>query len=170
MAGPKAWGEDALQRKEAEMEKDMTEVEKAKEAYEQASRAFRDIERAQTEAESVARQEVRRRFAERLEAARKLLIARKIVLDDAKIAAASHPWEGKKVWRKDHVGWLGRTVVTIYGVVQIRVRETKFPANTTDYRMPNLGEPFVRLLTKDGKPGLKFETMREWKLAEEGDE
>jgi hypothetical protein len=150
------------------MEKDVTAVEMAREAYEQAYRAFRDIEREQTEAESLARQEVRRRFAERLEAARKMFVARKTAFEDAKITAAAHPWEGKKVWRDDHVGWAGRTVVRIYGVVQIRVREMQFPANAK-YLLPQLGEPFVRLLTKDGKPGLRFETMREWKLVEEGE-
>jgi hypothetical protein len=64
--------------------------------------------------------------------------------------AASHPWEGKKVWRKK---WSHSSKE--FGVVEVRRLDTKFAEHTPDWRMPGMGKPFVRGLLKSGRPALK---------------
>lgn len=58
------------------------------------------------------------------------------------------------------------------GRYELRTADTEFPANTGSYRLPNIGQVFIRILKKDGSPGLKFESLRagsDWRL-EEGSE
>lgn len=90
-------------------------------------------------------------------------------------ATTTHPWEGKKVVRVTHEPvsrWSSKTrEVRLYGVVEIRRTDTKFPANQR-WGLPDLGDPFVRLLKKDGTPSLKLDRWNwrvtdQWKLAEE---
>jgi hypothetical protein len=45
------------------------------------------------------------------------------------------------------------------GRVEIRTRETQFPANASDYSLPSIGSLFLRINKKDGTPSLLFERM-----------
>jgi hypothetical protein len=48
---------------------------------------------------------------------------------------------------------------TVTGIVEVVTRDTVFPDNTASYSRPPLAAFIVRLLTKDGTPGKKFETL-----------
>ena len=78
--------------------------------------------------------------------------------------------------QKTHKKWYGygyrSTPSTIYGVLEVVTRETKFPDNTSSWGRPNPGSFIIRLCNKDGKPGKKFVKWTEyeanlWKPAEE---
>ena len=94
----------------------------------------------------------------------------------AEDVSPDHPWTGKRVFtmrRPRGMGW--RThygdPVRIEGIVETYRSTTAMPSNTTSYRLPRIGEGFVRLLKADGSSGLKFERLDgNWKLAEEADE
>lgn len=82
----------------------------------------------------------------------------------------THPWQGKRVFRTERVySYFGRkhTEVRIEGIVEIFTRTTELSAGTRYYRY-HPGDPIVRLLKKDGKPGKKTEHLGvNWKLVEE---
>lgn len=95
----------------------------------------------------------------------------KAELAEARSAIASHPHEGKRVSTKRNVGtsYMPR-YETIYGVVEVFRVGTEFPANLSHYSIPKVGEAFVRLLKKDGKPGKAIDTrLRGWKLEDGSD-
>ena len=90
---------------------------------------------------------------------------------DAISSGATHEWEGKKVQRLERIrkgsaAW-NRTYedVTVYGVVEVRRNGTKFADNSASWRLPVLGQAFVRYLKKDGTPGLKIDDRRVGTLA-----
>lgn len=84
---------------------------------------------------------------------------------DAISSNASHEWEGKKVQRVERMrkgGAFNRTYedVTIYGIVEVRRNGTRFADNAAKWRLPSLGQAFVRYLKQDGTPGLKIDDRR----------
>ncbi len=46
------------------------------------------------------------------------------------------------------------------GIFEVCTPETEFARNVCSYRRPKPGEVFIRVLKKDGTPGLAFETSR----------
>lgn len=87
-------------------------------------------------------------------------------------AEASHPFEGRKVTRVKP-GWRSKGEVE-FGVVEVRKSATEL-GEAASYRIPALGSAFIRLLKKDGSPGLRFERYqgpdneppRGWALVED---
>jgi hypothetical protein len=91
-------------------------------------------------------------------------------------AIVGHPHEGKKVYKTVAAGRMGRRTEIVFGLIETRRAGTDLPANRGNWSLPNMGTSFVRLLKKDGKPGLNVETafggdpLHEnagWKLVEE---
>lgn len=117
-----------------------------------AMRALARVDAEQREARSAAEKAVIVEFQPRLDAARTAAREADGAYKDFMSDNASDPNEGKTVTRKE--GW---KKTTIRGRVEIRRRATVFPANAGAYRLPEIGQPFVRLLKGDGTPGLKFE-------------
>jgi hypothetical protein len=91
-------------------------------------------------------------------------------------AIVGHPHEGKKVYKTIRAGRMGKREEVVFGLIETRRADTNLPANRGNWSLPNMGTSFVRLLKKDGKPGLNVETafagdpLHEntgWKLVEE---
>lgn len=104
--------------------------------------------------------------AELSEAANGVRAARQ-TLNSAKEQLPDHPWTGKRVFHlvsRGHV-WQKLQPDRVEGIVETRRAGTSFPANAAYYSIPATGEGFVRLLKKDGTPGVKFDRIRGWKLA-----
>ena len=89
----------------------------------------------------------------------------------ARDALPKHEWTGQPIGRS----WGGSKVETrrIAGMVEMCRTDTEFPSGQR-WRLPTTGQPFVRLLKKNGEPGMKFERLveydgtisKEWKLVE----
>jgi hypothetical protein len=93
-------------------------------------------------------------------------------IEDAKLESR-HKWEGKKVVlrTKRYERFTGRVlgVDETFGVVETRTHETVIPERIS-YRV-KIGEPFVRLLKKDGTIGKAIDnrmcgSFDEWQLVE----
>jgi len=98
----------------------------------------------------------------------------KRALTAAKDATPDHPWTGKRVFREETIRHRWSTTVArvdrFEGIVETFRSTTSTPANMSAWGRPEIGTPIVRLLKKDGSPGVKFEIMREhkaWKLVDE---
>ena len=144
-------------------------------AANEAAAKLRAIESERGKAGSVARCVAETQFDDAVAVAR----AEKIAADNAVVAhieaEASHPWEGKKVFRDVSVWrglWPSKAISKREeGVVEIVRRSSQFPANMR-YSQPRIGQAVVRLLKKDGSPSLRcFESWGgqihpNWKLAE----
>lgn len=153
----------------------MTEQE-LKAAADKARDEFNAIKSERDAAFREAKREVENRivaeYAERYKAARDAKYAAENTLREHINATASHEWEGRKVVRTSErykSVWATRTTTVVeYGVVEVARSNTQFPANLRAWGLPKLGKPFVRLLKKDGKLGLKFESFTDdWQLAED---
>lgn len=149
----------------------MTE-EEARARLEQARRAHRDL--------------VGRRALE-IEGARKAVLERYRVAEEDCLVAVSdgekalndvldqrpaHEWEGRRVFRMRARGrsWERLLPQRIEGVVETVRSDAKFADNLSRYSCPSVGAVIVRLLKKDGSPGLKFEpfgTWLKWELADD---
>jgi len=77
----------------------------------------------------------------------------------AKEAAATHEWVGKKVVRTEvkYKRWGPDEKTQVYGIVEIVGPSN--PWSGRAYSAVSAGDPVVRLLKKDGKPGLKHERL-----------
>lgn len=108
-----------------------------------------------------------------LRAARRVLAAARAVLRDLKDQTPDHPWTGKRVFKMVNQGrtWDRLPQKRVEAIVETARSTTEYPGNAARYSLPTVGDPFARLLNKDGKPGLRFDGMRGnhhgWKLAEE---
>ena len=77
---------------------------------------------------------------------------------------ASHPWEGKRVWRKNHSG------KRLEGVVEVVRRGVTLPENVSQYNRPAIGTVIIRKIKKDGSPSRAYhpyENVRWWSLVED---
>lgn len=75
-----------------------------------------------------------------------------------------HEFEGKKMVRSTYVRgrYLSRLVETpIYGIFETVTSKSVFAANTPSWRKPDVGSHIVRLIKKDGQPGIKWEVFNE---------
>ena len=150
-------------------------IEQLQLAANEADKKLRGIERARNEAGAVARCAAEAQFNDTIAAAR----AEKLAADNAVVAhieaEASHPWEGKKVFREVGVGYRFRSGISHTkreeGIVEVVRRSSQFPANMR-YSRPRIGVVIVRQVKKDGTASLKFcghgaKTLNaEWRLAE----
>ncbi len=111
--------------------------------------------------------EVRRRFFDPIRDAQNALAtatsAREVAQSEA---APDHEWTGKRVFKmedtvlKSSFGWQKIGEKRVEGVVEMMRPGVTWPQK---YRIPDVGEPFVRLLKKDGKPGVKCEHFMSWR-------
>lgn len=144
----------------------LTEGE-AKAQLDAADRAVALVEKAMRDEVAAARVEIEARHRETVDAARAVRRAAAERLRIAKDAVPDHPWTGKIVTKTTSEGptW-SRRVKVLIGVVETVRSDTVFP-NNVRYRRPRVGDPLVRLLGKNGKPGLRFDDMRwGWSLAD----
>lgn len=144
---------------------------------EATSQKYDLVKRFESEIDA-AKAAIRLRYQPEADALDKAIADAKRHLDEIKEQAPRHKWEWRKVERKEKIYQRFSSAVlrteTVYGIVETRTRETKFADNLSSYRLPEIGVAFVRLLKKDGKPGLKFESINHgwdshtrWKLSEE---
>ena len=113
-----------------------------------------------------AKKAVDERFVDALLAAKQEVLTAKRAKEDAAVASASHPWIGKRVvrkvakysrgtsWRSTFLGYENE-----YGIVKIWDRRAETGGKT--WGLPKPGDPYVRLLKKDGTEGKKFSELRE---------
>lgn len=57
--------------------------------------------------------------------------------------------------------WTKEESINSVAVVEQRTEDTKFAANK-QWGLPGVGEKFLRVLNKDGKPGLRFAGLTAW--------
>jgi hypothetical protein len=58
-------------------------------------------------------------------------------------------------WERDR-----KKIALRRGVLEVRTSETVLPANVGSWRLPVIGEVFIRILKKDGSPGMAVESYR----------
>ena len=92
-------------------------------------------------------------------------------LDDLKIMESNRDNRigmkvSKKV-RKDRSLWSrSEAMETIYGIMEVRSPETRFPDNMR--YLPSMGSKFVRLMKKDGTVGMRIdERFTNWTVVED---
>jgi hypothetical protein len=103
------------------------------------------------------------------EASRAVSLARAEVQRAIAAATPDHEWEGRTVERVavTHDRWSHRETsrTTIRGIVYTAKPGVDCGPGHNSWRKPAPGTAMVRLLKKDGKPGLKSEEMRgRWSL------
>ena len=108
---------------------------------------------------AAAKAAVNARYNDHLRAASAAVSAAQQALDDHIDATASHPWDGKRVYRVEPVRnrYTGRQVgeERLDGIVEVVRQSSQFPDNKR-YGLPRLGEVIVRKLKKDGSPSLHW--------------
>lgn len=146
----------------------MTTVEQAKSAMTAAKAAHDELlDKVRKEADE-ARAAVWAKYQDELDKLNVIRCDAEQAVREAKNRMPDHEWTGKRVYRMVNRAYGYRTnMVREYGIVETRRIETKFPYNTADYRMPSLGDGFVRLLKKDNTVGSKFDSMYGWTLDDE---
>lgn len=109
--------------------------------------------RSSKRAEMVA---VEQRYEPEIDTAtRELVEAKRALESHISSATPDHEHEGRRVTKLERVGPWHRTEVRIFGIIETMRVGTKMPQNCK-YGLPKIGAAFVRLLKKDGTPGLKF--------------
>lgn len=136
------------------------------EALEAAITAANENLNALQDAMSAEIRAIKDRHGDGIRAAKSALYDAESALKEAKSAAAAHPWEGRKVYKDVPIysGWSSKQARTerVYGIVEVCRLGTAFAVAVASYSRPSLGRPFVRLLKKDGTPGLKFDRATGW--------
>lgn len=159
----------------------MSTISELRDQKQDASAALRDLRIEFDEAKKAAADKVKAEWEPRLGLAERALSNAVDLYEKAVSESASHEWEGRTVTRqvslRNAPGWDLRTT-TERGVVEVVRIGTEFPANTPSYSRPPIGTTIVRMLKKDGTPGLKFERLYRrlgnntqidgWQLEEEG--
>lgn len=144
-------------------------VRAAQEAVEIAERALSEVEREKSAAVYAVELEWRPKIGE---ATRALGEAKRALRQAENAATPDHEWTGKKVYRIEECfsrrsyKKIGET--RLEGVVETYRHGVTLGRGHYVYK---IGQPIVRLLKKDGTPGLKTENLDrtfggEWKLAE----
>ena len=134
-------------------------IEEMEKAVRESKDKLRAVKKQRDDELDAAQREINARWQPALdEAARQVNLAERH-LREAVSATATHPWEGKRVVGHKWVtsGFSGRHE-TAYGIVEVRRVDTLFADNLASYKRPAIGEAFVRLLKKDGTPGMKIDT------------
>jgi len=132
------------------------------------------LRKAQEEAKSAEVQRdaefkvVREKWAPEIERTTKALRLANYDLGKAREEAASHPWVGKVVCKTERKKTGGSSWRPTYEKVEVRgVVEIVGPSNPwagRKYNAPDHGTPAVRLLRKDGKPGMMHEVLSRFTL------
>lgn len=145
-------------------------LDEAKAALREAENALYEAERARNRVADVARNAVHEKFAGQINPLREAAAAARMAVTQVKNAVPDHEWEGLKVFRMVSRGYSFQRLSPsrVEGIVETVRIGTRFAENLSHYSTPEIGDVIVRLLKKDGTPGLKFENRdKDWKLAEE---
>lgn len=154
----------------------MLTLEQAERAHSTAEQALRELNQGIAAEQRAAALVIAERHADEVAVARRALEAARRALIAAKDATPDHPMTGKAVYQMVETrrySFDASRLVRVDGIVETRRSTTAFPGNTADYRLPRMGDGFVRLLKKDGTPGTKFERLESysgkllWSLVEE---
>lgn len=145
-------------------------VRAAQEAVEIAKRALSEVEREKRAAVYAVELEWWPKIGE---ATRALGEANRALRQAENAATADHEWTGRRVYRiEEHFsgGWSRKKIgeTRIEGIVETYRHGVTLGRGHRGWC--GVGEPIVRLLKKDGTPGLKTENLDrtfggEWKLA-----
>lgn len=103
-----------------------------------------------------------------LSGARERLVAAARARVEAEDNLPPHEWDGQRVYRMERANRWSDCEKRVEGIVETRRSSTTFPGNVAYYRLPNIGEGFVRLFKADGSAGARFEKLGllPWQLAE----
>jgi hypothetical protein len=148
----------------------VSDLEAANQAYAAAGSEVRAIEKCIADEIAQASVAVRKRHEAVLVAAQQGRSAARIALTAAQDAGPEHEWTGQRVTKLVPNWKYGRlqSTETLTGIVETVRSTTEFAGNLPLYGRPRIGDPIVRLLKKDGTPGLKFERLHGnyhgWKL------
>lgn len=121
-------------------------------------------------------------YAEKLAAAkqRRETTGARVDAEKSRLALAGEgaPWPvGTRLAKRKliHSGYYNRVAAPryniLFGILEAVTSATAFPTNTAYYSLPPIGKYIVRICTKDGTPGKKFELLTEheqsqWKPVE----
>lgn len=150
----------------------MNEVEAKTAELSTAKAAQRVIEQEREDARRAALAVVNEQFRERIAQASMAVITAEGALRKAKIAATENdPAIGRivtKVESRPVSKWSRKFKdVTVRGVVEQMKQGTEMPLNQR-YRLPEVGQLFVRLFKANGTPGVAFERYDDsWSFVEE---
>lgn len=147
----------------------MTTLQAASDAADASVRVIEARLRAELrEAEA----ETKARYKAELDAAHAARAAARRAVIAEEDRCPDHPWTGKRVFRMAPQGRARDRLAPkrIEGVVETARSTTAYPGNTPPYARVTTGHPLVRLLKKDGTPGLQFDRMGRgdgWRLVED---
>lgn len=143
-----------------------------KQAFEAASFALYELERERNEkwrdAQRKAGDAVMNEYAPRVSELTKAKIAAQRALDAANIEAGKSALEGlfrgvlvewgypKRRWGGARVG--NQKIALQRATLEVRTPQSQMPGNVSDWRLPKMGSVFLRILKKDGTPGMKVES------------
>lgn len=125
-----------------------------------------------------ARDRITAEYADRLRSARAARQEASDAYRETISNEASHPWDGKRVYKVVPVYNKWSSKVTehkrVEGLVEVVRLTSQFPANLSSWTRPKLGSVVVRKIKKDGTPSLQLEQgyhvnglSQEWKLIED---
>jgi hypothetical protein len=129
----------------------LLEREKGSERFDRIRAAADEIDR-----------KLQEKYGERLDRLRAVRDAAERELAEAKAAAGAEALDGlpKGTLVEQRLSRFGRSgpkrLSGRKGRYEIRTPDSAFPANRS-WGLPEMGKPFIRLLKKDGTPGLGFE-------------
>jgi hypothetical protein len=146
-------------------------IEDARRALDEARSALNSVEVDIHNRRSAALAAINAEMAPARAAAQMSVDAALARLKAALDTTPDHPWTGRLVYSMQYSGHVWeRRKKRVEGVVETMRSKTVLPKNTSDWRRPDIGAPFVRLLKKDGTLGAKFDTWGmdgDWKLVDE---
>jgi hypothetical protein len=138
-----------------------------------AERAQLALKAEREAAVSAATNEVHANYADPMHAANLAVAVARDALTAHISATATHPWDGKRVFRMVTVGrvWENRGKKREDGLVEVVRSDSVFAGNLSPWYQPRVGQVIVRQIKKDGTPSLKFhqsyrDIQDSWQLVE----
>jgi hypothetical protein len=136
------------------------DIETLHAAYSQAFVAYtrrkNDVDSAATKAAIAARSEVQNAHRDELDALSKDAMLKKAAYDQAVSNAASHPWEGKRVFKDENTGKSWRPATKrIFGIVRVRRNGERPGAANQNYGLPRIGQAYIVAVKKDGTEAVR---------------
>ena len=81
---------------------------------------------------------------------------KKAAYDQAVSNAASHPWEGKRVFKDENTGKSWRPATKrIFGIVRVRRNGERPGAANQNYGLPRIGQAYIVAVKKDGTEAVR---------------
>lgn len=152
--------------------------EQLKLAADEAAAAFDVIQAERDTRQREARERIAAEYADRMQSAWKVREAARKAYLEAVSNEASHPWDGKRVYKmvtiRSRFNSAPIREQRVEGLVEVVRLDSRFAGNLSSYSRPRLGSVIVRKIKKDGTPSLQLVQGfhihgldKEWKLAED---